>query len=121
MVGLAYLASGPARELITLLLFPDINFLLLPIDNPIQIFALNTIGDAPTTKLIFEIASKAVDLVAEQPQETENTLEMSGVNFKYLELREQILRDINLSLEKSKRHAIVGPSGAASTTLIDIF
>ena len=121
MGGVAYLASGPTQALTTVVLFTGVSFRLLPVVNRIQILALMIIGDTPTAKLIFKMPGKAAELVNGQPQETGNSLEMLGVNFQYSDSGEQVLRDINLSLRRGKQYAIVGPSGAGKTTLVDIF
>lgn len=83
--------------------------------------ALTIIGEIPTAKLIFEMPSRVAEQVTEQPQETGNLLEMLGVNFRYSNSGEQVLRDISLSLIKGQQYAIVGPSGAGKTTLVDVF
>ena len=121
MGGVAYLASGPTQALTAVVLFTGVSFRLLPVVNRVQVLALTIIGEIPTAKLIFEMPSKAADLVAQQPQETSNVLEMLGVNFQYSESGAQVLRDISLRLERGKQYAIVGPSGAGKTTLVDIF
>ena len=121
MGGVAYLASGPTQALTAVVLFTGVSFRLLPVVNRVQVLALTIIGEIPTAKLIFEMPSKAADLVAQQPQETSNVLEMLGVNFQYSESGAQVLRDISLRLERRKQYAIVGPSGAGKTTLVDIF
>jgi ATP-binding cassette subfamily C protein len=121
MGGVAYLASGPTQALTAVVLFTGVSFRLLPVVNRIQVLALTIINNIPTAKLIFEMPRKAAERVAEQPQETGNLLEMLGVNFQYSKLSEQVLCDINLSVKKGKQYAIVGPSGAGKTTLVDIF
>ena len=121
MGGVAYLASGPTQALTAVVLFTGVSFRLLPVVNRVQVLALTIIGEMPAAKLIFEMPSKAADLVAEQPQETSNVLEMLGVNFQYSDSGAQVLRDISLRLERGKQYAIVGPSGAGKTTLVDIF
>lgn len=121
MGGVAYLDSGPTQALTTVVLFTGVSFRLLPVVNRVQILALTIIGDAPTAKLIFEMPSKAAERVSEQPQEAGDLLEMLSVNFQYSDSGAQVLRDISLRLERGKQYAIVGPSGAGKTTLVDIF
>lgn len=120
MGGVAYLASGPTQALTAVVLFTGVSFRLLPVVNRIQVLALTIINDVPTAKLIFEMPVSNAKQVIEQPQEAGNLLEMRGVNFQYSDSGNPVLRDISLNLEKGKQYAIVGPSGAGKTTLVDI-
>jgi ABC-type multidrug transport system fused ATPase/permease subunit len=47
-------------------------------------------------------------------------LKINALNFKYRNGREEVIKDINLSLEKGKVLAVVGPSGAGKSTLADL-
>ena len=66
--------------------------------------AKNTIEEAPDAK---EISS------------FEGSIEFKGVGFSYEEGR-QILSDINLSIPKGKKIALVGASGGGKSTLVDL-
>ena len=121
MGGVAYLASGPTQALTAVVLFTGVSFRLLPVVNRIQVLALTIIGDVPTAKLIFEMPVSTAKQFIEQPQEAGNLLEMLSGNFQYLDSGEPVLHDISLRLERGKQYAIVGPSGAGKTTLVNIF
>ncbi len=49
-----------------------------------------------------------------------NSIEFKGVGFKYQDNGKQILKDIDLKIEKGKTVAIVGASGAGKSTLVDL-
>lgn len=48
------------------------------------------------------------------------TVSITNLNFRYPEGKANVLRDINLSIQAGKSIAIVGPSGAGKTTLVDV-
>jgi len=48
------------------------------------------------------------------------SIEVSGVSFTHLEKDEEALKDVSLSIPAGAYAAIVGPSGAGKTTLVDL-
>ena len=50
----------------------------------------------------------------------DNRIEFQNVSFKYEEDQELIIKNLNFSLQKGEKVAIVGASGAGKTTLIDL-
>ncbi len=74
-------------------------------------------------------AERVFKLIDEQPKienqaspivktDFKDTIEFKGVGFAYE--KEQILKDINLTVEKGKTIALVGSSGAGKSTLVDL-
>lgn len=74
---------------------------------------------------IFEVLDEKEGIVerenAIQKNEFERSIEYRNVSFSYQNDRnEYVLKNINLNIEKGKAIAIVGPSGAGKTTLVDL-
>lgn len=66
----------------------------------------------------------AVETIADRPdarplEKFENAIEFKDVSFHY-EDGYQVLKNINLTIKKGRTIAIVGPSGAGKTTLVDL-
>jgi len=118
--GIAYLTSGPEQALTAVALFTGVSFRLLPVVNRIQIIALTIVNDIPTAKLILEMPAKVPFRVADEPLDAANIVELVGIGFRYPDSAEHVLHNINIRLSKGKQYAIVGPSGAGKTTLVDI-
>jgi ABC-type multidrug transport system fused ATPase/permease subunit len=55
-----------------------------------------------------------------KPADSSNTLELSGVEFTYASGILPVLQGIDLTFKQGLQYAIVGPSGAGKTTLIDV-
>ena len=53
---------------------------------------------------------------AKELTDVEGSIEFENVNYAYVDSKE-VLRDINLKLEKGRKLALVGPSGGGKTTL----
>lgn len=74
---------------------------------------------------IFEVLDEKEGITerknAIQKNEFEQSIEYRNVSFSYQNDRnEYVLKNINLNIEKGKTIAIVGPSGAGKTTLVDL-
>lgn len=56
------------------------------------------------------------------PSPTKHTkpIEFKDVSFRYRSSNEDVIRNINISIQPQKVHAIVGPSGAGKTTFVDL-
>lgn len=52
--------------------------------------------------------------------ELKETIEIKNLSFRYPEVEEYVLKNINLSISKNKSVAFIGPSGAGKTTLADL-
>jgi len=119
--GVSYLLSSPADALQSVVLFTGVSFRLLPVINRIQTLSLNLIGDLPTAKLALQLPEEAKPGEVERPLQNRNVLETENLNFRYRGSDDFAVRNITLSLQFGKQYAIVGPSGAGKTTLVDLF
>lgn len=54
------------------------------------------------------------------PKSFEDKIELRNVSFRYDENQEDVLKNINLTIEKGKKIALVGPSGSGKTTISNL-
>jgi ABC-type multidrug transport system fused ATPase/permease subunit len=86
----------------------------------------NSIGSAsPTLFLIDSLVNtppldSAISRVDPNHSNFDPTVEMKNVNFSYPSSTEKALSEINLFLGKGQSLAVVGPSGAGKTSLVDV-
>jgi ABC-type multidrug transport system fused ATPase/permease subunit len=125
-VGLALIAggthalSGPESAIAAVTVFAAAGFRLLPIVNRIQGLILQLFSTVPAARLAMVENNLKTSHVATEPVTTEFALELKNVSFQYPTAHEPSLSDINLELRKGLQYAVVGPSGAGKTTLVDI-
>jgi ATP-binding cassette, subfamily B, bacterial PglK len=118
--SVAYVTSSSSQALGSLVLFTGVSFRLLPIVNRIQTLALTILADLPTALLSFQ---NPVTEVGESPkhfQDPKCAIQLRGVGFRYPNSLSNSLLEIDLQIIHGRQYALIGPSGAGKTTLVDI-
>ena len=120
IAGGTYAISGSEAALAAVTVFAAAGFRLLPIVNRIQGLVLQLFSTVPSARLsLLEKTSPAVPTI-ERSNDEGPVLSLKNVSFQYPTSDRPVLADINLSLENGLQYAIVGPSGAGKTTLVDV-
>ena len=122
--GSTWLLKDESAVLPALTIFAAAGFRLLPIVNRIQGLFLIAISNAPIARQAVRPLSQGVNNYSHMsntaPNDSRNLMEITGVEFSYQSEKEPVLRGVSLSFREGLQYAIVGPSGAGKTTLIDI-
>jgi len=124
--GFTYIFSGPPSALAATSLFVAAGFRLLPIVNRIQALNLAILAYGPTARLALRRYHTVPAPTYSAPLDSRNVVELQDVSFTYTtsscetEPASDVLRQISLNLQKGKQYALVGPSGAGKTTLINL-
>jgi ABC-type multidrug transport system fused ATPase/permease subunit len=124
IAGATWLLLGEAEVVPALAIFAAAGFRMLPIVNRMQGLVLSAIGCLPLAKQALVPIAGRVKIDSQTsingPVDSRNALELNGVDFTYASGSAPVLEGINLSFKEGLQYAIVGPSGAGKTTLIDI-
>lgn len=124
--GSTYVLSGPPAALAATSLFVAAGFRLLPIVNRIQALSLAILAYAPTARLALRRYHTVPAPLYPAPLDSRNIVELQNVSFAYTTLSSEtratsdVLRRISLNLQRGRQYALVGPSGAGKTTLVDL-
>lgn len=106
-----------------------LNLMYYIIITPIITLTLTKIMYASENKLIVADAMARIDSIMEmeplpepeQPKRPQdNSVELSGVSFKYKDAKKNALEHVSLSIKPGEHVAFVGPSGGGKTTLASI-
>jgi ATP-binding cassette subfamily C protein len=120
IAGGTYLIAGTEAAVSAVTVFAAAGFRLLPIVNRIQGLILQLFSEAPRAQLaLLKSARQEINSLT-QPQEDAHALILEGVSFQYPTSTSKVLSNINLTLSAGMQYAVVGPSGAGKTTLVDI-
>jgi ABC-type multidrug transport system fused ATPase/permease subunit len=124
VAGATWLFVGETEVTSSLAIFAAAGFRMLPIVNRIQGLALSAIGSIPVARqALLPITARVKNdsqSPINKPADSSNTLELSGVEFTYASGILPVLQGIDLTFKQGLQYAIVGPSGAGKTTLIDV-
>jgi ABC-type multidrug transport system fused ATPase/permease subunit len=127
-VGLAVIAGvtyafGDTRDAVSAVtVFAAAGFRLLPIVNRIQSLILQLFSSHAIAKLAFleGVPTTESACVSSAPDREEVVLELRNVSFSYSNSATFALVDVSVKFEHGKQYAVIGPSGAGKTTLIDL-
>jgi len=124
--GTTYLVSDPPAALAATSLFVAAGFRLLPIVNRIQALTLATLAFLPTARLALTRFITVPIPTFPATENVDNAIELENVSFTYAPpslvhiSADRVLHGISIVLRKGGQYAIVGPSGAGKTTLVDL-
>jgi ABC-type bacteriocin/lantibiotic exporter with double-glycine peptidase domain len=120
IAGGTYAISGSEAALAAVTVFAAAGFRLLPIVNRIQGLVLQLFSTVPSARLSLMEETSPAEHTIEHSNIDGPVLTLKDVSFQYSTSDRPVLADINLSLENGLQYAIVGPSGAGKTTLVDV-
>ena len=120
IAGGTYAISGTEAAVAAVTVFAAAGFRLLPIVNRIQGLILQLFSTIPAAQLA--LIEQTVPTPSEQNMSMNSSyaLVLNGVSFRYPTSTSDVLSGVSLSLSAGLQYAIVGPSGAGKTTLVDI-
>ena len=124
VAGATWLFVGEVEVVPALAIFAAAGFRMLPIVNRMQGLALSAIGCIPLAKEALLPITVRVKKDSQTSMigsvDSSIALELIEVDFTYPSGVAPVLVGINLQFEKGLQYAIVGPSGAGKTTLVDM-
>jgi ABC-type multidrug transport system fused ATPase/permease subunit len=120
IAGGTYALSGAEAAIAAVTVFAAAGFRLLPIVNRIQGLILQLFSTVPGARLSFVPISTTTHKNSEVALPQDIALQLQHVTFQYPTAERPALADINLALRTGLQYAVVGPSGAGKTTLVDI-
>jgi ATP-binding cassette subfamily B protein len=97
-------------------------FRLLPSMSSVGMFGMNIMSSLPNCELVYHTLHEEPSHIPDGKKELssfKSSIDMENVSFAHKN-RSKTLRDISITFEKGKTTAIVGPSGAGKTTIVDL-
>ncbi len=116
------LALGATLDPAVLITFLAVSLRLMSPIKSVSNYPTVMAGAVASAERVFEVLdlpSAEGDRPGETTAEFSERIEFRGVSFEY-EPSESVLRDVDLEVQRGQVVAIVGPSGAGKTTLVDL-
>src|SRR5437899_11681623 len=116
------LALGATLDPAVLITFLAVSLRLMSPIKSVSNYPTVMASAVASAERVFEaldLPSAEGDRPGETPAELSERIEFRGVSFEY-EPSESVLRDVDLEVQRGQVVAIVGPSGAGKTTLVDL-
>jgi ABC-type multidrug transport system fused ATPase/permease subunit len=127
VAGSSYLVGGATAATASIAVFAAAGFRLLPIVNRIQGLTLMVYSVEPTAKLTFTLSELSIDVLSSTPTTIENQcisdevlLNLKDVSYSYPGAQAKAINKVTLEIKTGLQYAVVGPSGAGKTTLVDV-
>lgn len=121
LVALTTYLTGDTSEAVKgVTVFAAAGFRLLPIVNRIQGLVLQILTTLPSAALVSHPALLLKPPALSEPHSEDSVLEFDKVSFTYTDPVVHALADVTLQLKLGRQYAIIGPSGAGKTTLVDL-
>jgi ABC-type multidrug transport system fused ATPase/permease subunit len=126
VAGFVLLLRGSDVATASLATFGIVGFRILPSINRIQGLVLGVIGKLPIANVGLKVPRKSLNVVGDiavserQNIDSEYVFSLDSISFKYGQTGPTILKDISFDFIEGYQYAVVGPSGAGKTTLIDM-
>jgi ATP-binding cassette, subfamily B, bacterial PglK len=120
IAGGTYALAGTEAAVSAVTVFAAAGFRLLPIVNRIQGLILQLFSTAPGARLAMLPHGEISSTTHTAAINDSRALVLENVSFQYPTSTQKVLSDINLTLTTGMQYAVVGPSGAGKTTLVDI-
>jgi ATP-binding cassette, subfamily B, bacterial PglK len=126
--GTQFLLQDAVHAVATLTVFLAAGSRIAPAVLRIQYGALSFKTSIGASKVTFELISKTKEIQVDFEDDSENEgpgdfvgkVELKEVDFAYADSKKLTIRNANLVIEAGSFTAIVGPSGAGKTTLVDL-
>jgi ABC-type multidrug transport system fused ATPase/permease subunit len=119
IAGITYAISGTQGAVSALTVFAAAGFRLLPIVNRIQGLILQLFSTLPAARLVL-VETTPESHVRPVSTGMDDLVTVQNVSFQYPSSTSPVLSEIDLSFKRGLQYAIVGPSGAGKTTLVDM-
>lgn len=115
-----FITGGEAEAVQSITVFAAAGFRLLPMVNRVQSLLLLVLTTTPSAALASHDELHRTRTKSAEPLDSGHVVEFDNVSFTYPGTDIQALSGVHLSLKRGLQYALIGPSGAGKTTLVDL-